>query len=383
MKFLAKKCLRKALSLWEGLVLANKKKTNSFIGKIAFAVLVVAEFFYMVVFRLNQAWRKKRSVKTVKNCFVISVGNIAVGGTGKTLFCQFLAHDLVSPLAFICRGYGGSAIRRGNSLLVSDGLGPLVPASVCGDEAHMLARLTKNTVVVGSSRRKALLLLTKVSNLSMGSFVVLDDAYQNHELKKDCEILLLDARHPFENGHCFPAGKLREKDISRAHIIVLTHADKACSKGIQQLKDTIFSSKQVVVRGRHKVKKIVSGAGNPVDINALKIPLFAVAGIGSFGQFIQTVKEVSGSLAGYTQYSDHYNYTRDDYHNIINNAKTARSCGIVTTEKDWSKLKPFFEQLELQPAGIEWYIVQIEFEFLSLEEYSTFKEALRSRVTLN
>ena len=157
-------------------------------------------------------------------CRVVSVGNLTVGGTGKTPLVMDLAarlRDRGWPVCVLSRGYRGTAERTG--AVVSDGYRILVPAKVAGDEPWLMARrLAGIPVIVGRDRWASG--MTAVDRFGARA-VVLDDGFQHQRLVRDLDVLLLDARKPMGNGHLLPRGPLREPITAarRAHALVRIH----------------------------------------------------------------------------------------------------------------------------------------------------------------
>lgn len=316
---------------------------------------------------------------------VISVGNLSVGGTGKSVFVQFLVQQLTEKrCAIISRGYGRQSDDGNKSFLVSDGKHIIGNARLSGDEPLMLAKNLHIPVVVGSNRVESLkLLLSCMRHLEQEiDLVVLDDAYQNQAIKKNVEILLLDARHPFENGHCLPAGRLREKDISRADLIILTHADAVSLQELWRVKHEYLSSfnPQKIYSGRHALVGLFDANNKEVfcDIFEGK-QVAACAGVGSFSNFLSSVQQLGVAVSASIEYGDHHDYTKKDIQDIVNKSREQGCCGIITTEKDWCKIAPLLIA-DTSLATIPWYILKIGFEFLSQQEYSSCMKLLRSRL---
>ena len=222
----------------------------------------------------------------------------------------------------------------------------------------------KTPVVVGSNRAKSCeLLQKKIKNLDV---VILDDAYQNFALKKDLQFLLMDARKPFENGHCLPAGMLREKDYSRADYIVLTHSDLVSKKDLGNIKDNLLKDfdKNKIFAGCHKVDGLFLD-GKKVDLQKLKDKKFLVfAGIGSFDQFVKSVENLDVNVGKKINYKDHYKYKIDDIKNIERIILDNNLSGAITTQKDFVKLFPLIKK-HFNNKFFPIYILNISFEFLS------------------
>ncbi|MEC7641737.1 MAG: tetraacyldisaccharide 4'-kinase, partial [Nitrospinota bacterium] len=157
------------------------------------------------------------------DCRVISVGNLTLGGVGKTPMVMMIAEALRRQgrkPAILSRGYKGNSLDAVN--VVCDGERILLSSEMAGDEAVMMARRLKNIPILTGSNRY----LTGQHALRHldADTLILDDGFQHLCLYRDLNILLLDHRHPFGNGALFPAGDLREPvdEIRRAHILCIT-----------------------------------------------------------------------------------------------------------------------------------------------------------------
>jgi len=369
--------------LWQKSVQINKL---FFFEKIIFYFLCVLEKNYQAIFFCVNFLKKKSGGYRVKYATVISVGNLSVGGTGKSVFVQFLVKEFCvqnKNSAIFLRGYKSNLTRTGESFLICDGKEKLYDPKLCGDEAYMLAEHLQVPIVIGKNRvasHRKLKAFCQRENSKI-DYIFLDDAYQNHSLKKDFEILLLDARRPFENGHCLPAGRLREKDYSRADIIVLTHADSVSQKRLHEVKSRMLMpfEQTKIFAGKHKTSGIfLQNSGEDQTQFLRKKNVLVFAGIGSIDGFVQSVKETGVVYATVLEYKDHYSYTLEDFKIIMQNVKKYSCIGAITTAKDWVKIKPLLSQLE-KHEHISLYILNVEFEFLSNQEYSSFMRLMHKK----
>ena len=322
----------------------------------AFYILRFFEPLYSLGFAFAQ-WRAKKQKKYRASCPVISIGNLSVGGTGKSVVVRYLCDILPKNHAILLRGYRSTSSHSKRSKLVSDGKQTYCNVHTAGDEAIMLVEQTKATVAVGRNRAESCRLLEQ-KRLSP-AVIILDDAYQHHTVHKDIEILLLDARWPFENGHCIPAGRLREKDCTRARVIILTHAE------------LLSAAQQASVRTQvvHALAK--QGAEVPVLLGChvaktteqLPQKVFAIAGIGSFDQFVASVKKQGAQVVGRYNAGDHAQYNKK----LLQRLDFKDAQAIVTTAKDMVKLREFKDQL-----GLPVHVLDITFAFVSTEETEVF-----------
>lgn len=347
----------------------------SFSEKVIWIILIFFEWWYRAFFRI--VFYYKRLTGGYRAPWpVVSVGNISLGGTGKSVFVAFLLKHCMPHAAVLTRGYG--RISNKKNLLISDGIDLYASVSESGDEAYMLAQKTAAPVVVGASRASSCSLLER-SGVPV-SALILDDAFQHHSLYKDMEILLLDARYPFENSHCLPAGRLREMDISRADIIVATHAD-ACSHFEQKkLIDDIQrrSERSIpVLLGRHTIEGIFINNSECMPPAMIKNnAFFACAGVGSWSGFLSSIDRTGAHVVGTKRHEDHYHYDKKDVEAILEKALKYKASYIITTEKDWVKIEPLLSKNKLH-GTVSWCVLRIEFQFLSDNALGVFMEHIK------
>ena len=345
-----------------------------FLEKLLFCGLIFLEQFYKFIFYIILFFKK--SIKKSKNYKfkVVSVGNISVGGTGKSVFVQFLAKKFLSiRCAVVMRGYKSLAERDNKNYLINNKTDKS-KLFYAGDEALMLFNNLHIPIVVGADRQKSCDLLNNLVDI-----VFLDDAYQNFSIKKDFEILLLDAKYPFENGHCLPAGRLREKDISRADAIILTHADILSTSELANLKNklAIKFDKNNIFTGKHFFSGLYLSDENMVDENLLKNKkILAFAGIGSCDSFKNSLKNIGFINFKFLEFQDHCEYTQIDINQILDIYYSNNIDAIITTQKDWVKISKFLNNKN----NIDIYTLRIEFNFLEKEEEKKFLTKLKNKL---
>lgn len=340
------------------------KKLTSF-DSFVFCVLYALSFFYRICFFIVLRLKSRFGHRCIGSpSKVVSVGNLSVGGTGKTVFVQFLLTILCSKsCAVVLRGYGGKSSKK-KALMVSDGDILFQKVDVAGDEAFMLAQAHKIPVVVCPDRRKSIALLKEYKNFL--DVIILDDAYQNFHVQKDLEILLLDARYPLSNSYALPAGFLRERDCSRADVIILTHARSVTRKQLMSFKKELPSSAPIF-EGSSNVQGVFycnNGLDCTNDLKKKKIILFA--GIGNISGFISSAESLDFNIVHVVDFGDHYAYSLPDIKNIMSLMRKHNADAVVTTYKDWVKIS------DLGSLVPSCYVLRIGFEFLSLEQYNKF-----------
>lgn len=305
------------------------------------------------VVRLRNAWYDRPGASRRASVPVISVGNLALGGTGKTPLVAWIAARLradgIVP-AVVSRGYGGAA--GPGPLLVSSGEGPRVDAGTCGDEPHLLARALKGViVVVGSDRVEG-----AVCAASAGAAVViLDDGFQHRRLGRDLDIVVLDGRAPFDGGRLLPQGSLREppSSLARAQLVVLTRVSEGdpVALAIQAIRGTGYSG--AIVRAGHRTTGFTTAAG--VACPSPKRAL-AFCGIGDPQLFRDELLKAGVATTGFRAFRDHQPYSVAGWEALVLEAKSL-DVPLITTEKDFSRLQATagesLARAELLVLGIE------------------------------
>ena len=274
---------------------------------------------------------------------IIAIGNLTSGGTGKTPMAALLAAQLRDSgrrVVLLSRGHGGSGESGRTPRVVSDGENLLLTPAEAGDEPVLLARLLPGVpLVIGRDRRAS-------GRFAIERFapeiLVCDDALQYWQLHRDLNIVLLDARRPFDNGYVLPRGLLREppSHLARAGVVVLTRADRATPDELAAAKAQIahYAPNAAVFTAVHAPQGWIRAADNallPTDALSGKFAL-AFSGIADGAAFIETVRSLGVSVTAAKDFGDHYAYTAEDAAQL---AKQARSASVaVTTEKDWVKI---------------------------------------------
>lgn len=283
-------------------------------------------------------------------CMVISVGNLSVGGTGKTPMTIYLANliqDLGYKAVVISRGYRGRAEKAGG--IVSDGQVLLMGPETAGDEPYMMAAILKEVpVIVGKNRFEVGMLAVREFDPDV---LVLDDAFQHLKLMRDIELVLLDYRCPFGNRHLLPRGPLREpiSSLSRADAFILTRSELSGSMSLERI-ETISDQRPVfqsfyvpyvcqVVKGNTSRYHSMFQNSFTDDLKSLKsLNVFAFSGLAKNQNFRQTFEVLKCNVVGFSGFSDHHRYSDQDLEKIVNSAKQSDADAFVTTEKDYVKI---------------------------------------------
>lgn len=271
---------------------------------------------------------------------VISVGNIVLGGTGKTPAVAWLADYFLKRgkrVAVLTRGYGGSL--EGEARVVSDGSNLLLSPEEAGDEPCLLARkLPGLMVVMGADRYQAGELALR--ELQPDIFL-LDDGFQHLRLKRDLNILLLDAERPFANGHTLPAGFLREHPSAcgRADLIVYTRSKESGKPNLFPQKPALWTS--------HALAGMVPITGGELTgfeaAQGAKVTAFS--GIANPDSFFDLLEACGVRLTATLSFPDHTRYDEEEIAAICRLRDASRSTVLITTEKDAVKLAPHAARL--------------------------------------
>lgn len=311
---------------------------------------------------------------------VLSIGNISVGGTGKTPTVMKLASTLKAKgyePAVISRGYGREI---SEPLLVNDGEKIRADPEDCGDEAYLLAsRLEKIPVVACNNKTEAA--SWAAENLS-ADIILIDDGFQHRSLARDFDLVLLDATNPFGHGHLLPRGLLREdpKSLKRADGILITRADKVDSDKILEIIERIRNIKPDIPLGltRYKPVSIRDSAGRNYGTDMLKgKKIAAFSGIGNHEAFLSTLQGLGAVIVGETAFSDHQDYKKEDFcelfskgdEDAISVSADNSSEMVVTTSKDLarmtSEIVDYFQEQNINLLAVEG---EIEFIYDGLDK---------------
>ncbi len=266
---------------------------------------------------------------------IISIGNISLGGTGKTPFTIKVAKHYINENKKVCilsRGYKGGLGYDTN--IISDGNEILFAPPKAADEPYMIAReVPKSIVITGKDRNQSYEFAVKKFNPDI---FILDDGFQHKKMKRDVDILLLSHHRPASTGLPFPFGYLREfpSGIKRADIIVFTRAKKE------------FVPKEVTFYV--KDKPIFYSDTKPVAIfkdreqfdiaDFFDKYAFAFSGIAKNMNFYNSLLENGIGIIGNKNFMDHHTYSESDIKRVKTLAERKKADFIITTEKDYVKI---------------------------------------------
>lgn len=307
--------------------------------------------FYAVVMRIR-AWFYLLGVlpSDPSGAYVVSIGNLQAGGTGKTPFTVMLANRWKEKarIGVVSRGYG----RKSAGVLRVEPEKPDA-AELFGDEPTLIARLTSVPVFVGESRVRAAqdLIATEGTRL-----ILLDDGFQHLKLRRSFDIVLIDSSAPDWHWQVLPAGRLREpiSALERADLVVLTKTESVEAAKLQSLRRDLRSRLDAL--RRRQVQILAFRQEVTISDSQLAGKLFLVAGLANPSNFFELVKNTDGDVVGERAFADHYSYSESDVREIKSLALKAGANTVLTTEKDAVKLKPIWEKsepaLSLEVAGL-------------------------------
>ena len=291
---------------------------------------------------------------------VISIGNLTMGGTGKTPMVQYLARLLQGEgyqPAIISRGYGGATTERIN--IVSDGQNLLLEADYVGDEPRMLAETLPGVFVLTGIVRK----LPAAKAVEMGAnILLLDDGFQHFPLRRDLDLILFNADTLAGNSRVFPGGDLREpvRALNRCHAFVLTGADE---KNREQaipfaaLLQEKFPKKPVFFSTYCSTQILCQENGQRrIQVTHKELAArkcFAFCGIARPDGFQQTLNDNLITPVRFKALPDHHAYSKKIVTQLLAEATDSGADALLVTEKDLAKLNSFKIELPIYTLVME------------------------------
>jgi len=349
-------------------------------------LLYMGAYLYGTGTKIRNTCYQKGVLPTQRlSCSVVSIGNITLGGTGKTPMSIYVAsafQEMGLRVAILSRGYRGTAERTGG--IVSDGETVRMDPEQAGDEPYMIASKLKGVpVLVGGDR-------FRMGQIAVDKFsidvIVLDDGFQHIALARDLDIVLLDDRYPFGNQHLFPRGTLREpvSALKRSHAFVLTRTVSPTPVSFERIRNIARNRPVFTAFHRPRIQKIMDRK-KTLQASDLETPdsnsseflqnkaVFAFSGIGGNTDFFCTVENFGCRLSGFLGFPDHHRYSHDDLEQVQNRAADSGAELLVTTEKDYARIAHpgFTPSLDLAVIGIDTVFG---------EEKAAFFEFLKTRI---
>lgn len=275
----------------------------------------------------------------------ISIGNITVGGTGKTPLVAFVAEILAEKGEKVCiisRGYKREDENK--RVLVSDGKEILADVRQAGDEPFEIAeKLLGKAFVVADANRVEGGLWAK-EKFGITAFV-LDDAFQHLKVKRDLNIVSIDATNPFGNGKTLPAGILREplRNLNRADLIIITRANLVEEIEKLKLKIKNYNPNCPIITASNKISHLTELKDFNKKLTTYNLPLtteyLAFCGLGNPANFFEQLRNENFRLVQTINFPDHHFYNQNDIENLEASARKNKTRAFITTVKDAVKLK--------------------------------------------
>jgi tetraacyldisaccharide 4'-kinase len=350
--------------------------------QVALGILFVLSRTYRTLVQWRLSLFKHRILRHhTLGCLVVSIGNLTVGGTGKTPVVEVFARSLTQrgrKVAILSRGYRSKdrpfwrkmrdlAQNRQHEIpprVVSDGTGVLLDSEMAGDEPYMLAKNLRQVVVLVDKDR------VKSGRYAIRQFgvdtLLLDDGFQYLALAPRLNILLVDATNPFDNHHLLPRGLLREPltNVRRADVIFLTKSNGGAH--LKHLKQFIRSknAKAEIIECTHRpmhLENVITGERQPLSF--LKDQRVAsICGIAAPESFERFLHQFGANLVHFERYADHHRYTRDELADFMNGSREKGASMVLTTEKDAVRFP------KLPDGHLPSYFMRVEIDILSGQE---------------
>jgi len=314
---------------------------------LVYFLFPLAIFYWGVMYWRNLFYRYGFFVSRRLPCNVISVGNITVGGTGKTPTVIFLAqyfNRMGKKVAILSRGYGRTT--KG-TVLVSDGKEIKVHWKESGDEAFLISKkLSRVPVVVDEERFRGGMFIIQQFNPEI---ILLDDGFQHRGLERDLDLVLVNSGDTIPDHKLLPYGLLREPwiNIKRGSAILLTKTNLIKPKPylLRKVKETGLPILRSVVRS-----SISSfSPDTPENLNGQTV--FLVSAIGDSFGFKRTVEKMGCQIVGEKIFPDHFNYSQSAWKNV--ESLLSSTDYIITTEKDWVKIESLNIKKPVIVVGID------------------------------
>jgi tetraacyldisaccharide 4'-kinase len=357
------------------------EKRHGFRASILRIVLRLLSFIYLAIVQLRLYLYRKRILKERQlGCLVISIGNLTVGGTGKTPVVEKFARALQSGgrrVAILSRGYKSIDRRKKKTWweralgqgpettprVVSDGKRVLLDSGTSGDEPYMLAsNLRGVAVVVDKDRVKGGLHALKELGVDT---LLLDDGLQYLHLKHRLDIVLVDRQAPFGNEHLLPRGTLREppRNLRRASYIFITKCNgESNSELIQRIRQHNRTAE--IIECTHKplyLKHVYREERLPLDyLKGLYIG--SLCGIAAPESFEEGLRKLGAKIELSRHFADHHRYAQKELTSFLQRCVRRDVSAVITTEKDAVRL-PVLDNLE-----VPIYFLRVEIEILNGQE---------------
>lgn len=330
-------------------------RRNGIAASLARGTLWGASLVYGGIMRLrNAALEAGWGVKSLPRP-VISVGNLTTGGTGKTPVVRWLCAQLLARgrrPAVLMRGYKARPGQPGDEqamleeLLARDAAATAASLSTTSPAiAGMLSPMApRPTVVVEANASRYIGGLAALQRDPAIDVFILDDGFQHRRLRRDFDLVLIDAVNPWGHGYVLPRGLLREplSGLQRAGAILITRCDQAEPDAIDAILQAVrrHNPTAPTFQCSHVLAGLRSADDQPASLASLADRrFFAFAGIGHPEALERQLSRLPGVFVGHRWFPDHWDYAQDDVETMLDDARAAGADLVLTTEKDWVKIR--------------------------------------------
>jgi tetraacyldisaccharide 4'-kinase len=340
------------------------------------SLLGIASAGYLIAARLrnflySKGWLKAHRV----NAVVLSVGNITVGGTGKTPLVIWLYKQIISDSRFQISNSQCAILTRGYKALKDTRLKTQDSRGKTQDyrdePAILIEKCPEVKVIVNPDRVWG---AVEAINKFGAKVLIMDDGFQHRRLVRDLDIVAIDATRPFGYGKILPAGLLREpvSSLKRADAVVITRCDQNNDTELSEIEKKLLriNPKMIIARSIHAPAYVKSTDNKEISLEHIKVKkIFAFCGVGNPDAFLNTIKQLGANLVGSKVYNDHHHYTNDCLADIYKQAGALKADLILTTQKDWTKIISDFRfQISDFESSLPLAYIGIEIKFLAGED---------------
>jgi tetraacyldisaccharide-1-P 4'-kinase len=332
-------------------------------------VLLPASWAYQVVSNAVRSARATSAASTPEDTLVVSIGNLVVGGSGKTPLAMALAESIAAnggrPV-YISRGFGAEAERLDVVTVVEPAGGAArFSSAVPGGVRYLRADNDRLAALVGDEGAMAAgrlpgvpLLFCRDKSAALGAaamfsptHAIMDDAFQSWGVPRDVDLVVVDASEPFDDGWSLPAGRLREPPEA------LERADVVGVVGVGDEADLLRVRAQIGARAG--VNPPTFGMRRRLQFETDgREPIAVLSGIGRPGAFERQVAASGVRVGASFRFPDHHRYTARDVEWVVREADARGIALVLTTEKDWVKLSA------LAPPGGRFGVARLSLEFI-------------------
>jgi tetraacyldisaccharide 4'-kinase len=348
--------------------------------------LAIAAFGFSLVVRLRNLLYSKGMLKVHHvDAAVICVGNITVGGTGKTPLVIWLCNLLTQNTKLKTKNCTCAILTRGYKSLARENKDFKDEVAILADSCRDAKVIVNPDRVTGAA---------EAIDKYAAKVLIMDDGFQHRRLARDLDIVTIDATRPFGYGKLLPAGLLREpvSSLSRAGAVVITRCNQVSEAKLSELKQKLqaINPDMIIAESIHAVvsvkytettvipakagiqkdnKKMDSCLRRNDNIEWLKSKkVFAFCGIGNPDAFFNTIKDIGAKLIGSKAYDDHYHYTNTCLVDISRQARENGADLILTTQKDWTKIiSNFKSQISNEKSQISNFKSSPPFAYLAID----------------